>query len=114
DTAGIPASDDRAGLRGTGERRCCPDRRRRAVRARRPARGGRARLAVQPQGDDGRRLPDRRGARARAAVRPVPFRTDEEVTAALPGTVPHLRDGGLIAFPAATLYGLGAPTTDDV
>jgi len=41
-------------------------------------------------------------------VRPVPFRTDEEVTAALAGTVAHLRAGGLIAYPTETVYGLGS------
>ena len=39
---------------------------------------------------------------------PVPFRTDEEVAAALPGAVAHLRGGGLIAYPTETVYGLGS------
>jgi len=38
----------------------------------------------------------------------VPFRTDEEVTAALPRVVAHLREGGLIAYPTETVYGLGS------
>jgi L-threonylcarbamoyladenylate synthase len=38
----------------------------------------------------------------------VPFRTDEEVTAALPQAVAHLRAGGLIAYPTETVYGLGS------
>ena len=41
-------------------------------------------------------------------MRPVPFRTDEEVTAALGPTVAHLRAGGLIAYPTETVYGLGS------
>ncbi|PYP99126.1 MAG: hypothetical protein DMD34_00220 [Gemmatimonadetes bacterium] len=36
------------------------------------------------------------------------FRTDEEVTAALPRAVAHLREGGLIAYPTETVYGLGS------
>ena len=39
---------------------------------------------------------------------PVPFRTDEEVTAAIPRAVAHLRGGGLIAYPTETVYGLGS------
>jgi L-threonylcarbamoyladenylate synthase len=38
----------------------------------------------------------------------VPFQTDEEVTAALPQAVAHLREGGLIAYPTETVYGLGS------
>jgi len=38
----------------------------------------------------------------------VPFRTEEEVTAALPRAVAHLREGGLIAYPTETVYGLGS------
>ena len=38
----------------------------------------------------------------------VPFRTDEEVTAALPRAVAHLHQGGLIAYPTETVYGLGS------
>jgi L-threonylcarbamoyladenylate synthase len=48
-------------------------------------------------------------------VKPVPFRTDAEVTAALTPTVAHLRGGGLIAYPTETVYGLGSrPRTADV
>jgi len=48
-------------------------------------------------------------------VKPVPFRTDEDVTAALAGTVAHLRAGGLIAYPTETVYGLGSrPRASDV
>jgi len=38
------------------------------------------------------------------------FRTDEEVTAALPRAVAHLRGGGLLAYPTETVYGLGSRT----
>jgi L-threonylcarbamoyladenylate synthase len=39
---------------------------------------------------------------------PVPFRTDEEVAAALPRSVAHLARGGLLAYPTETVYGLGS------
>ncbi len=41
-------------------------------------------------------------------MRGVLFRTDEEVTAALPRVVAHLTAGGLIAYPTETVYGLGS------
>jgi L-threonylcarbamoyladenylate synthase len=41
-------------------------------------------------------------------VNPVPFRTDEQVTAALPQAVAHLGAGGLLAYPTETVYGLGS------
>jgi len=41
-------------------------------------------------------------------VTALAFRTDEEVTAALPRAVAHLREGGLIAYPTETVYGLGS------
>jgi L-threonylcarbamoyladenylate synthase len=41
-------------------------------------------------------------------VNPVPFRTDDQVAAALPGTVAHLEAGGLLAYPTETVYGLGS------
>lgn len=41
-------------------------------------------------------------------MNPVPFRTDEEVAAALSGTVAHLQAGGLLAYPTETVYGLGS------
>jgi L-threonylcarbamoyladenylate synthase len=41
-------------------------------------------------------------------VTSVPFRTEEEVTAALPRAVAHLSAGGLIAYPTETVYGLGS------
>jgi len=41
-------------------------------------------------------------------VTALAFRTDEEVTAALPRAVAHLREGRLIAYPTETVYGLGS------
>lgn len=41
-------------------------------------------------------------------MNPVPFRTDAQVGAALPGIVAHLQDGGLLAYPTETVYGLGS------
>lgn len=41
-------------------------------------------------------------------MNPVPFRTDAQVTAALPGAVTHLQGGGLLAYPTETVYGLGS------
>jgi len=41
-------------------------------------------------------------------VRPLPFRTEEDVAAALARTVAHLGAGGLIAYPTETVYGLGS------
>lgn len=41
-------------------------------------------------------------------MRPVPFRTDEQVAAALPQAVAHLSAGGLLAYPTETVYGLGS------
>jgi L-threonylcarbamoyladenylate synthase len=41
-------------------------------------------------------------------VNPLPFRTDEDVRAALAPTVAHLAAGGLIAYPTETVYGLGS------
>jgi L-threonylcarbamoyladenylate synthase len=43
------------------------------------------------------------------------FRTDADVTAALPPALAHLADGGLIAYPTETVYGLGSrPRAADV
>lgn len=39
---------------------------------------------------------------------PVPFRTDADVTAAIPTVVAHLARGGLLAYPTETVYGLGS------
>lgn len=41
-------------------------------------------------------------------MKPVPFRTDEQVAAALPQAVAHLGAGGLLAYPTETVYGLGS------
>jgi len=41
-------------------------------------------------------------------VKPVPFRTDTEVAAAIPSVVAHLARGGLLAYPTETVYGLGS------
>lgn len=41
-------------------------------------------------------------------MKPVPFRTDAEVAAAIPSVVAHLARGGLLAYPTETVYGLGS------
>jgi len=41
-------------------------------------------------------------------VKPVPFRSEGEVEAALDSVSAHLRAGGLIAYPTETVYGLGS------
>jgi L-threonylcarbamoyladenylate synthase len=41
-------------------------------------------------------------------VNPLPFRTEAEVSAAIPQAVAHLRGGGLLAYPTETVYGLGS------
>lgn len=41
-------------------------------------------------------------------MNPVPFRTAAEVAAAIPRVVAHLREGGLLAYPTETVYGLGS------
>ncbi|HEY3279214.1 MAG TPA: L-threonylcarbamoyladenylate synthase [Gemmatimonadales bacterium] len=41
-------------------------------------------------------------------MNPLPFRTEAEVSAAIPRTVTHLRGGGLLAYPTETVYGLGS------
>lgn len=40
-------------------------------------------------------------------LRPVPFWSSEEVEASLSGTIAHLRDGGILAYPTETVYGFG-------
>ena len=40
--------------------------------------------------------------------RPVPFRSEAEVEAALDHVTAHLRAGGLVAYPTETVYGLGS------
>lgn len=41
----------------------------------------------------------------------IPFRTPQEITAALPEVVTHLARRGLIAYPTETVYGLGSVTS---
>ncbi len=41
-------------------------------------------------------------------MKPLPFRTETEVAAALGPAVAHLRAGGLLAYPTETVYGLGS------
>ncbi len=41
-------------------------------------------------------------------MKAVPFRTPDEVRAATPRVVTHLQEGGLIAYPTETVYGLGS------
>jgi len=40
-------------------------------------------------------------------VKFVPFLSPDDVRAALPATVGHLRSGGIVAYPTETVYGLG-------
>ena len=48
-------------------------------------------------------------------MNPIPFRTAEQVEAALEPAVAHLRSGGLIAYPTETVYGVGSrPLAGDV
>lgn len=41
-------------------------------------------------------------------MKAVPFRSDEEVAAALPRVIAHLGAGRLLAYPTETVYGLGS------
>jgi L-threonylcarbamoyladenylate synthase len=41
-------------------------------------------------------------------VKPLPFQSDADVTAALPQVLTHLGAGGLFAYPTETVYGLGS------
>ena len=41
-------------------------------------------------------------------MNPLPFRTADEVTAAIPIVAEHLRTEGLLAYPTETVYGLGS------
>ncbi|MGA2383437.1 MAG: L-threonylcarbamoyladenylate synthase [Gemmatimonadales bacterium] len=41
----------------------------------------------------------------------IPFRTPDEITAALPAVVTHLARRGIIAYPTETVYGLGSITS---
>lgn len=42
----------------------------------------------------------------------LPFRTDQEIAAAVERAVAHLTRGGLIAYPTETVYGLGSRPRD--
>lgn len=42
----------------------------------------------------------------------IPFRSREEIAAAIPQVLPHLERDGVIAYPTETVYGLGARATD--
>ena len=42
----------------------------------------------------------------------LPFRLEEEVRAAIPRVIAHLRAGGLLAYPTETVYGLGSRAVD--
>lgn len=39
---------------------------------------------------------------------PLPYRSEQEITAAVPPVLAHLRAGGLLAYPTETVYGLGS------
>jgi len=41
-------------------------------------------------------------------LNPVPFQSDSEIAAAIPRVVKHLAQGGLLAYPTETVYGLGS------
>ncbi len=41
----------------------------------------------------------------------TPFQTDADIDAAIPAAVAHVRDGGLLAYPTETVYGVGGPVT---
>ncbi|GIW50940.1 MAG: hypothetical protein KatS3mg081_0295 [Gemmatimonadales bacterium] len=43
----------------------------------------------------------------------LPFRTDREITDALPTVVAHLQKGGLLAYPTETVYGLGSRAREE-
>ena len=40
-------------------------------------------------------------------TRGIPFWSPEEVGAAIPATIAHLQDGGILAYPTETVYGFG-------
>jgi L-threonylcarbamoyladenylate synthase len=42
----------------------------------------------------------------------LPFRGEEEITSAIPQAAAHLEQGGLIAYPTETVYGLGSKPAD--
>ena len=40
-------------------------------------------------------------------VRPIPFWSDKEIDAAIPGTIEHLNARRVLAYPTETVYGFG-------
>lgn len=42
-----------------------------------------------------------------AEVRPIPFWSEKEIEAAIPGTIEHLNARGVLAYPTETVYGFG-------
>lgn len=46
-------------------------------------------------------------------MNPLPFVTDEEIEAAVPVVAAHLGQGGLLAYPTETVYGLGSAPRED-
>ena len=42
-----------------------------------------------------------------AEVRPIPFWSDKEIEAAIPGTIEHLNARRVLAYPTETVYGFG-------
>jgi len=46
-------------------------------------------------------------------VKPLPFRTEADVAAALGPAVSHLHAGGLLAYPTETVYGLGSRAREE-
>lgn len=41
-------------------------------------------------------------------MKAVPFQSDSDIATAIPQVVTHLRNGGLLAYPTETVYGLGS------
>ena len=41
-------------------------------------------------------------------MKPIPFQSDTEIATAIPQVVQHLGNGGLLAYPTETVYGLGS------
>jgi L-threonylcarbamoyladenylate synthase len=41
-------------------------------------------------------------------LKAVPFQSDSDIATAIPQVVTHLRNGGLLAYPTETVYGLGS------
>jgi L-threonylcarbamoyladenylate synthase len=41
-------------------------------------------------------------------LKPIPFQSDSDIATAIPRVVKHLEEGGLLAYPTETVYGLGS------